>query len=211
METYGLYNHNDRLDRAKFVTQRFRDALQQAPRVLDVGCWNNDLKNIIGPKVYGVDIAGKPDKIVNLEKEKIPFADQSFDCVVCADVLEHLDNLYDVFDDLLRISKKFVIISLPNNLDIITRLMFLFNRPMRFYGLPAIKPNDRHKWIFSYQEAERFVASRTKVRQYSIQSFPSFPNRWYFRNPIFALLQKLYPRLIQNFFAKAYWCLLTIK
>jgi 2-polyprenyl-3-methyl-5-hydroxy-6-metoxy-1,4-benzoquinol methylase len=40
--------------------------------------------------------------------------DNSFDLVVSTEVLEHLDNPFDALEELLRISKKYIIISTPN-------------------------------------------------------------------------------------------------
>ncbi|MFH1144533.1 MAG: methyltransferase domain-containing protein [Candidatus Eisenbacteria bacterium] len=63
------------------------------------------LRDILGVASYvGVDIAGRPDIELNLEKaERLPFDDDAFDTVLCADVLEHLDNLHAIFDELVRV------------------------------------------------------------------------------------------------------------
>ena len=34
------------------------------------------------------------------------------------------------------------------------------NQPTKFYGLPLDPPNDRHKWFFSNNEAEKFIHHR---------------------------------------------------
>ena len=63
---------------------------------LDVGCDEALLKTLLAPdiKYTGIDVAGKPDIVLNLEKiERLPFDDSTFDCVICSDVLEHLDKL----------------------------------------------------------------------------------------------------------------------
>ena len=39
------------------------------------------------------------------------------DCVVCTDVLEHVNNLHEVFEELIRITKRYVIISVPNGFN----------------------------------------------------------------------------------------------
>ncbi|MCP4712255.1 MAG: methyltransferase domain-containing protein, partial [Planctomycetes bacterium] len=73
--------------------------------VLDVGCYQAYLKTLLpdDTQYTGIDIAGTPDIQMNLEEiERLPFEDNQFDCVVCADVLEHLDNLHAIFAELLR-------------------------------------------------------------------------------------------------------------
>ncbi|MFH1501848.1 MAG: methyltransferase domain-containing protein [Candidatus Eisenbacteria bacterium] len=48
------------------------------------------------------------------EAERLPFADDSFDTALCVDVLEHLDDLHAMFAELVRVSGRRVIVSLPN-------------------------------------------------------------------------------------------------
>ena len=48
-----------------------------------------------------VDIVGEPNFKIDLEKERLSsFEDNSFNTVICTEVLEHLNNLHDVFDDI---------------------------------------------------------------------------------------------------------------
>lgn len=101
---------------------------------------------------------------MDLEKEGIPFPDNSFDCVLCLDVLEHLENIHQVFDELCRVTRRYVVISLPNPwADFYNMLRFGDYRPgqpTKFYGLPVEPPDDRHKWFFSSEEAEKFILYR---------------------------------------------------
>jgi hypothetical protein len=44
---------------------------------------------------------------------------------------------------------------------------------MKFYGLPLEQPEDRHKWFFSYEEAEKFIiyrAAKNNMRIVQIDS-----------------------------------------
>ena len=66
-----------------------------------------------------IDIAGSPDILINLEDNMpLPFEKNTFDTIVCTDVLEHLDSFHEVLDELYRICSGNIIISLPNSSNI---------------------------------------------------------------------------------------------
>jgi len=160
--------YTDRKGRQHFLAANFGKYLQGS--VLDVGCSDNHLKNILkGQRILGVDINKNADVVLNLEKQKLPFKKGEFDTVICLEVLEHLNNFYEVFEDLLKIAKKYVIISLPNNYDIYTISSIFRGKPMKQYGLPPTPPEDRHKWLFSLKEAIRFLKVNQRKYNYKIK------------------------------------------
>jgi len=161
---FKKFIYTSREERAKYTALRYERYLKG--RILDVGCYNKALKKYLGVAIEytGIDIAGNPDIFVDLEKEKIPFQDNTFDCVVCTDVLEHLDNIHDVFDELIRVSKSYIILSLPNNWSVAKVPIIIGKGNLKFYGLPPDKPQDRHKWFFNYSEAEQFVRERARKK-----------------------------------------------
>lgn len=171
-----IFSYHDREGRAKFIADRFSEFLKG--KILDVGCWEKDLQKFLpaGAAYVGVDIAGKPDIKLDLEKEKLPFADGEFDCVVCSDVLEHLDNLHEVYAELMRVSGKFVIISLPNNWLTLKNILLKKDGKLKFYGLPAEKPADRHKWFFNLREAENFVSQNSSRLGYEVVTREAYIN-----------------------------------
>jgi len=158
------YYYTDRETKAKYVWLKYRSILKG--RILDVGADEGYLKKYLPAETdyWGIGLGGHPDQVVNLEKEKIPFPEHSFDCVLCLDVLEHLDNIHEIFDELCRVSRNYVIISLPNPwagfLGMLRAGNYRPDQPMKFYGLPPEPPEDRHKWFFSYKEAKNFVLHR---------------------------------------------------
>lgn len=158
------YRYTDRASKARYVWLKYRSLL--TGRILDVGADACYLKEhlTLDTDYCGIGLGDRVDRIVNLEKETIPFPDRSFDCVLCLDVLEHVDNIHAVFDDVCRVSRKFVVISLPNAwLDFYNMLRsgdYRPGQPMKFYGLPVEPPPDRHKWFFSADEAKAFVVHR---------------------------------------------------
>lgn len=54
-----------------------------------------------------MDIARRSaaDMIANLDRSVYPFADNTFDCIVCNHVIEHLSDVIKTFEELWRIAK----------------------------------------------------------------------------------------------------------
>jgi SAM-dependent methyltransferase len=116
-----------------------------------------------------LDLSPPADVIANLEKG-LPFSDKTFDVVVALDVLEHTDNIHKAFDELCRIARKFVIITLPNVYEMKGRIKFLLGRPISGkYGLPPDHTTDRHRWLFSFNEARQFVHFRARKCGFKIE------------------------------------------
>ncbi|MDR3574626.1 MAG: methyltransferase domain-containing protein [Anaerolineaceae bacterium] len=107
----------------------------------------------------GIGLGGHPDLRINLEKEDIPFDNDSFDCVLYLDVLEHVVNIHHAFDDLCRVSKNYVIISLPNPwadmYEVLCHQDYQPGMPFKFYGLPVEPVEDRHKWFFLLKKRKK--------------------------------------------------------
>lgn len=151
-----------RADRSAYIAHRFSRFLSTS--VLDVGCDMAVLKGLLPTVAYtGIDIGGKPDLQLNLERiERLPFADGAFHSTVCSDVLEHLDNLHHTFNELVRVTAKHVIISLPNNWANARKPIGRGRGSFGFYGLPIEPPKDRHKWFFSLSEADAFMKGQAR-------------------------------------------------
>jgi len=87
-------------------------------QTLEIGPGNNfinDYLRRLGYNVKTLDInqANRPDVIGSVLE--LPFADNSFDLILCAEVLEHLpfSEFEKALGELRRVSKKYVILSLP--------------------------------------------------------------------------------------------------
>ncbi len=158
------YHYTDRETKANYVWLKYQSILKG--KILDVGADQRYLKQYLkeGSRYWGIGLGGNPDQEVDLEKGKVPFPDDSFDCVLCLDVLEHVDNIHELFDELCRVSQRYVIISLPSPWagfwDMLRYGDYKPGQSLKFYGLPLEKPDDRHKWFFSHEEAERFILYR---------------------------------------------------
>lgn len=217
--------YNDRNSRQIFIANYFKENL--CGSVLNVGGGGNrSLGKLISASKYSeIDISGNPDYKLNLELDHpIPIGDKSYDTVICTDVLEHLDEFHRVFSELIRISNDSIIISLPNGLRVFYRYLLRkkylskgscagnnFGIYAKYYGLPNEKPEDRHKWFFSYTDSMNFI--KNNAQKYGYVVVDEFP--------IWSVNTKL-PQVVQNcsskffsksdimmdLFAETYWCLL---
>ena len=140
---------------ADLINSKFQDY-----SLLDAGCRDMTLKPLLNgcKEYYGGDLV-ETDGVLecNLEKPLL-FEDNSFDVVVALDVLEHLNDPHGAFQELLRVAKRSLIISLPNMYYIKFRLNFLLGNGISGkYRFPADPIVDRHRWIMSFSEIEDFV------------------------------------------------------
>jgi hypothetical protein len=166
------FRYNDRESKAKYVWLKYHSILH-GQKILDIGADECYLKNFIDDKTsyWGIGIGGNPDQELNIEQDMLPFEDNSYNCVLCLDVLEHIENIHRVFDEICRITNRYAIISLPNAYAEFWQMLrfgdYSSEMSLKFYGLPLERPNDRHKWFFSSEEAEKFViyrAAKNKMR-----------------------------------------------
>jgi len=154
----------ERADRTVYIAKRFAAYLKGS--VLDVGCYEAPLRKLLVDTPYtGVDMVGDPDITLNLEDcERLPFEDNSFECVLCIEVLEHLDTLHRMFGELFRVARRHVIVSLPNCWSDARRPIERGKGHFGHYALPIDAPLDRHKWFFSFTEARDFLEGQARQR-----------------------------------------------
>ena len=117
--------------------------------LMDVGCGDGSRTTRIAgyfdidmSRVYGIDNeinrikacqnSFNVDK-VDLECQDIPHPDDTFDLVICNQVLEHLKNFKSVIDEIIRITNNegYILIGMPNLAHLINRIYLLFGvQPM---------------------------------------------------------------------------------
>lgn len=109
--------------------RRIRETAELVPddvwSLLDVGCGNGvfgEHLEVVRPevRVVGVDRSEAALRQVRTPKRQgdithLPAADLEFDCVTCLEVIEHLpaDTFGEALRELLRVSKRYVIIGVP--------------------------------------------------------------------------------------------------
>lgn len=205
MTPLKLAAFNNRQDRTAFLAEQYGQLLQG--RVLDVGCDNAVLRGLLPNLDYtGVDIGGNPTIRLDLEKDSLPFGEGTFDVVMCCDVLEHLDSLHRVFREIVTVTRPggAIILSLPNNWANARRPIERGQGSFGYYGLPAERPNDRHKWFFSLAEALAFYQAQTRLYPLTLTETCANAKP---RNPIANALRQLrYPGIrYLNRYAHTVW------
>lgn len=166
--------YTDRHTKAASIARVYAPVL--AGSVLDVGCGEGLLRrHLPRPDLYtGVDFRPTADVAADLERGSLPFADASFDTVVCTDVLEHLEAAHAMFDECCRVARSHLVISLPNPVrNFVTELFAGSGGRMKYYGLPPENPGDRHRWFFGFDEAAAFVRSRAARNGFTVEQLDS--------------------------------------
>jgi 2-polyprenyl-3-methyl-5-hydroxy-6-metoxy-1,4-benzoquinol methylase len=137
----------------------------QTHSVLDVGCRDGVLRKSLNGniKYTGVDIVQGElvSKVCNAE-EGLPFGNNSFDAVVALDLLEHTDNIWYVFDELVRVARNQIVVVFPNMYHWKHRLSYLAGKEMGKYRLTQDPILDRHRWLTSYTSSRAFCEKMTQ-------------------------------------------------
>jgi len=105
----------------------FTSWVERGSKILDLGCGDGYLAEVISNKkncdVTCFDISEVALKRAELRgfkticasvEDKLPFEDSAFDCVIATEVLEHVASTEDVLLEMARVSKKDLLVSIPN-------------------------------------------------------------------------------------------------
>jgi SAM-dependent methyltransferase len=183
------------------VVQAFAPSIWEG-LILDVGCRSTNFKRLISSRAvryYGIDLSPPADVMANVE-DGLPFTESSFDVVVALDVLEHTDDIHKAISELFRVSRRFVVLLLPNGYELTARLKFLLGRPISGkYVLPVEAPSDRHRWLFSFNEAKGFIHGITQKYEFEVAEEGCLigPRRGF---AIGRLMASLFPNLLSPWY-----------
>lgn len=117
--------------------------------ILDAGCGSGLLKHYLNEdkvsNYVGLDVDGKID--IHGSVYYLPFKNESFDTVTILEVLEHLEHPMAALKEVVRVSKRRVVVSVPNpwNINQIISLIA--------HGHNIMEPN--HINLFGDNEIER--------------------------------------------------------
>jgi len=128
-------------------------------RMLDVGCYKGGLRNHLPPYIeyVGADMVVEafPGAVrLDLNLPKLPFADASFDAVVCIAVLEHVLYPGELLTEMARVVKPQgqALFSLPNDRGLSSIVSAVF------YPVPTYQQQVHgHHWRFSIASGRAFL------------------------------------------------------
>jgi ubiquinone/menaquinone biosynthesis C-methylase UbiE len=124
-------DHEEAWVHRRSLVERLLPPSLSAP-ALDAGCGDGALSREVrrltgAPFVVGIDLSVR--RAERAERESgvgftsgsvydLPFADDTFELVLCTDLLEHLDDPQRAMDELVRVSSHWVLISVPYAIQI---------------------------------------------------------------------------------------------
>jgi SAM-dependent methyltransferase len=175
----------------------FNLLIKENPKtILDVGCGDKPFKKLFKSSKYvGVDFdsKSKADYIIDLNKEKLPFKDNSFDCVIMSETLEHIFNIEHVIIESKRVLKKegYIFISSP----------FIFPEhgvPYDFYRYTKYFYFEKFKdmEVISFNGSNLLLSSPLIVLNISIFAHKSFFFPLIFLNNALILLLESFQKLL---------------
>ena len=137
--------------------------------LLDIGCWDGSstarYAEILGGAAHGIEIVpaqadlarsrGVQTEEVDLETQRFPWADATFDVIVVNQVFEHLKNVWLPMSEIARVLRAggHLIFSVPNLSSVHNRLMLGFG-----FQPSSIRTFGPHVRGFTYRQAREFVA-----------------------------------------------------
>ncbi|MFW5846823.1 MAG: methionine biosynthesis protein MetW [Nanoarchaeota archaeon] len=168
-------------------------------KVLDIGSRGDIFKDY---EVTTLDIIEHATIRQDLNKnQKMNLKKNSFDLVVLNQILEHLSTCEELIDESKRVSKKYILVGLPNELTWGVRIKYLFGKIDQEGYLPY-----GHKHRFSIREIEKFIKkfleNYEKKRYYG-----AFTGANFLPDKLKDFLANFYP----NLFAKEVYYLIRIK
>ncbi len=140
-------------------------------KVLDLGCGKGRLAKILigkGASVTGVDLSEKLLEVASRNviganfivgsATELPLADDSFDFIICVEVLEHVPNYKKAVEEMMRVLKKNgKIIIIDKNIASVHRRYFLpyviIKKCLEIFGR-WFYPNNfgfKEKWFFVWE------------------------------------------------------------
>ena len=102
----------------------FLGKISKGDHIIDIGCGRGIYQKALRKSIYlGCDLNGQNLKravkapnaeYVCADANHLPFIDNSFDIVLCSEVLEHLDSPLKTVKELARASKKMIVLTFPD-------------------------------------------------------------------------------------------------
>jgi ubiquinone/menaquinone biosynthesis C-methylase UbiE len=178
MHTTNLEKHTTQNPISQFFLNNFKNLLLNQVKqlhptsILDVGAGEGFTlemfrKNKIGRKLEGIEymddalkLAKKMHPQVIIKKGdiyKLPYKANSFDIVICTEVLEHLEAPEKALKELKRVAKKYLILSVPNE------PFFTIQRILRGKNVLKLGAHPEHLQHWTPSAFQKFVNKQLQI------------------------------------------------
>lgn len=112
------------------VLLNFLSTLKGNFKLLEIGAQDELIKKYLPKNIsyFSLDMYGNPDYKADLNEEKIPAKNNTFDILVCLETLEHTLHPKKIIEEIKRVTKKdgIFVLSMPNDYNLWLRLNYLF-------------------------------------------------------------------------------------
>ena len=117
------------------------------------------------------------------------------------DVLEHTDSFLKLFNIALKKSNKYVLVGLPNEDYIMSRIRFLLGKGIMTHGLEMIntKPGHKHQWFIQYKVASTLLEKNSKNSKFHLLDTMFYVNqpRSFIKRIIYKIMLTFLPKTLQ--------------
>jgi 2-polyprenyl-3-methyl-5-hydroxy-6-metoxy-1,4-benzoquinol methylase len=189
----------------------FFKSIPKSAKILDLGCGEGYLVEKyqkMGYDITGLDINYSSEYVRKGDIRATRFEDDSFDIILCLDVIEHLhfSDQSLALKEIYRILKKdgIALLALPNLAHFASRISFLCTGSLLRTSKIERHPGDRpiNEYIKEIKENHFFIVKRTGI-------FPTLVLSsiltWYFPQRVIWL-----HKIINKLFAYPNWCFLNL-
>tara|TARA_B100000242_G_C42839592_1_gene389922 strand:- start:62 stop:676 length:615 start_codon:yes stop_codon:yes gene_type:complete len=190
------------LDRNEFVARKLGKLNKQI--ILDVGCRDQSFKKYLEGDFEYLGIDFDPEiqntEFINCNLENgLPKNLGKINIINALDVLEHVENIHELYKSFFEVADNKITIALPNMSYYGFRLRFFFMGTISGkYIFHSKKVIDRHRWFPTYYENIKFIEENTP-KNWKVKHFNFIFQRK--RNFILYFLEFILSKMFPKVFA----------
>jgi hypothetical protein len=173
---------SDPVEKFKRIEMLIAERSSGDMKILDIGCRRQGLKPYLERfgTYHGADLfqTGSVEYVGDFTKG-LPIPDGSYDVSVALDVIEHTNDMVVALDEMMRVTRRFAIVILPNHAHWSFRLSFLFSgRLSDKWDVAFPLSEDRHRWLTTATQSNAFMQGYAGKRGYTFERLDSMLGRF---------------------------------
>lgn len=138
--------------------------IEKNKKILSIGDINSSpitqiMSKNLGGNIFTIDVRNGADKKTDLEKEQLPFEDNSFDYIFAGEVFEHIFNLRNLLKDIHRVLKNsgYLVLTTPNSVSLLDRFRVILGRLPQNCALGDYLEEHGNLRDFNWKLAEEYL------------------------------------------------------